>query len=77
MVDLQTLFNMRGLTAVITGGSGQLGRVNLGYADYRKIDPQEWKGREQEGNLLVLHVGEMLYRASSLIPVVRQKLQEV
>jgi NAD(P)-dependent dehydrogenase (short-subunit alcohol dehydrogenase family) len=27
MLDLQTLFNMRGLTAVITGGSGQLGRT--------------------------------------------------
>lgn len=38
-------------------------RVNLGYVDYRKIDPQEWKGREQEGVLLVPHAGEMLYRA--------------
>lgn len=27
MVDLQALFNVRGLTAVITGGSGQLGRT--------------------------------------------------
>jgi NAD(P)-dependent dehydrogenase (short-subunit alcohol dehydrogenase family) len=27
MFDLQTLFNVRGLTAVITGGSGQLGRT--------------------------------------------------
>jgi len=27
MVDLQTLFDVRGLTAVITGGSGQLGRT--------------------------------------------------
>ena len=41
-------------------------RVNLGYADYRKIDPQAWKDREQEGILLVPHAGEMLYRASSL-----------
>jgi len=39
-------------------------RVNLGYADYRKIDPQEWKGREQEGILLVPHAGETLYRAN-------------
>ena len=38
-------------------------RVNLGYVDYRKIDPQEWKGHEQEGVLLVPHAGEMLYRA--------------
>src|SRR5258708_12442681 len=27
MLDLQTLFDVRGLTAVITGGSGQLGRT--------------------------------------------------
>ncbi len=39
-------------------------RVNLGYADYRKIDPQEWKGREREGILLVPHAGEILYRAN-------------
>jgi nickel-dependent lactate racemase len=39
-------------------------RVNLGYADYRKIDPEEWKGREDEGILLVPHAGEMLYRAA-------------
>src|SRR5712692_4018970 len=43
-------------------------RVNLGYADYKKIDPQAWKGREQEGILLVQHAGEMLYRAANLIP---------
>jgi NAD(P)-dependent dehydrogenase (short-subunit alcohol dehydrogenase family) len=27
MIDIHTLFNVKGLTAVITGGSGQLGRV--------------------------------------------------
>ncbi len=43
-------------------------RVNLGYADYKKIDPQAWKGREQEGILLVPHAGEMLYRAANLTP---------
>lgn len=43
-------------------------RVNLGYADYKKIDPQAWKGREQEGILLVQHAGEMLYRAANLTP---------
>jgi len=42
--------------------------VNLGYADYKKIDPQAWKGREQEGILLVPHAGEMLYRAANLTP---------
>jgi nickel-dependent lactate racemase len=37
-------------------------RVNLGYADYRTIHPQEWAGREDEGILLVPHAGEVLYR---------------
>ena len=36
--------------------------VNLGYRDYRTIDPQEWAGREDEGYLLVPHAGEVLYR---------------
>jgi nickel-dependent lactate racemase len=38
-------------------------RINLGYKDYREINPQEWSGREEEGILLVPHAGEMLYRA--------------
>jgi nickel-dependent lactate racemase len=38
-------------------------RVNLGYLDYKKIDPAEWQGREQEGILFVPHAGETLYRA--------------
>jgi nickel-dependent lactate racemase len=38
-------------------------RINLGYADYRTIDPRAWAGREAEGILLVEHAGEMLYRA--------------
>ncbi len=37
-------------------------KVNLGYADCREIDPQQWAGREQDGILLVPHAGEMLYR---------------
>jgi len=41
--------------------------VNLGYADYRDIDPQEWEGREQQGLLLVPHAGEVLYRAPDLV----------
>ena len=40
-------------------------RINLGYADYRQIDPEEWKGREQEGILFVPHAGEVLYRTRS------------
>lgn len=38
-------------------------RVNLGYCDYREIDPAAWANREDEGILLVPHAGEMLYRA--------------
>jgi lactate racemase len=41
-------------------------RINLGYADYREIDPEAWKGREQEGMLYVPHAGEMLYRAHGI-----------
>jgi len=41
-------------------------RINLGYADYREIDPETWKGREHEGVLYVPHAGEMLYRAHGI-----------
>jgi nickel-dependent lactate racemase len=44
-------------------------RINLGYADYRTIDPREWAGREAEGILLVEHAGEMLYRGEPLFRV--------
>jgi nickel-dependent lactate racemase len=37
-------------------------RLNLGYADHRRIDPLDWEGREDEGVLLVRHAGEKLYR---------------
>ncbi len=37
-------------------------RVNLGYRDYRAIDPAAWRGREDEGYLFVPHAGEVLYR---------------
>lgn len=40
--------------------------VNLGYADYHTINPQEWGGREEEGILLVPHAGEMLYRSAAV-----------
>ncbi len=40
-------------------------RINLGYRDYRTIDPQDWEGREDEGLLLVPHAGEVLYRLAS------------
>ncbi len=43
-------------------------QINLGYADYRDIDPKAWAGREKEGILLLLHAGEMLFRAKDLPP---------
>src|SRR5438067_7076933 len=42
-------------------------RVNLGYADYREIDPADWEDREDEGLLTVHNAGEMLYRAADLL----------
>lgn len=36
--------------------------INLGYRDYRTIDPRFWANREDEGYLLVPHAGEVLYR---------------
>ncbi len=43
-------------------------RINLGYADYRTINPKDWEGREAEGIFLVPHAGEMLYRCEELFP---------
>ncbi len=37
-------------------------QVNLGYLDPAEIDINEWRGREQEGILVVPKAGEMLYR---------------
>lgn len=37
-------------------------RLNIGYLDPDTINPDEWKGREAEGILLVPKAGEMLYR---------------
>lgn len=41
-------------------------QVNLGYCDYREIDPTAWEHREDDGILLVHHAGEMLYRAHGI-----------
>lgn len=38
-------------------------RINLGYMDYREINPDDWKDREEEGILFLPHAGEVLYRA--------------
>jgi nickel-dependent lactate racemase len=40
-------------------------RVNLGYLDPDTIIVDEWRGREDEGTLLVPKAGEMLYRLKS------------
>ncbi|MDE3229975.1 MAG: DUF2088 domain-containing protein [Chloroflexota bacterium] len=37
-------------------------RINLGYRNYREIDPRAWADREDEGLLRVEHAGELLYR---------------
>ncbi len=37
-------------------------RVNLGYLDYRTINPDDFAGREEEGILLVRKAGEILYK---------------
>lgn len=38
-------------------------RINLGYMDYREINPDDWKDREEEGIMFLPHAGEVLYRA--------------
>lgn len=40
-------------------------KVNLGYMDYKTIDIDSYRGREDEGVLVVDHAGEMLHRLSS------------
>ena len=40
-------------------------RLNLGYLDPASIDLDDWRGREEEGILLVPKAGEMLYRVKS------------
>ncbi|MBV9791169.1 MAG: hypothetical protein JOZ51_23440, partial [Chloroflexi bacterium] len=40
-------------------------QVNLGYADYRTINPESWLAQAGAGSLLVPHAGEMLYRVRS------------
>jgi hypothetical protein len=40
-------------------------RINLGYADPRSIDPQEWLSYSGDGVLVVPKAGERLYRLKS------------
>jgi hypothetical protein len=39
-------------------------RIGLGYLDPATVDLDEWRGREDEGILVVPRAGEMLYRVS-------------
>ena len=39
-------------------------KINLGYRDWRTIDVDDYKGREDEGILYVPKAGEMLYRVA-------------
>jgi lactate racemase len=41
------------------------GLINLGYLDPASVDIEEWRGREEEGVLLVPRAGEMLYRLNA------------
>ena len=38
---------------------------NVGYLDPKEVDPEEWRGREEEGIILVPKAGEILYRNAS------------
>jgi nickel-dependent lactate racemase len=42
-------------------------RVNLGYRDFRDVNPNDWANREDEGLLLVENAGEVLYRLEGSI----------
>jgi nickel-dependent lactate racemase len=40
-------------------------RINLGYLDPKTVDLRAWRGREDEGVLVVPRAGEMLYRVKA------------
>jgi nickel-dependent lactate racemase len=39
--------------------------INLGYRDFRKIDPDAWRSRQNEDLLVVENAGQLLYRLKS------------
>jgi hypothetical protein len=44
----------------------QCRKINLGYMDYRSIDLDSYKNREDEGILFVDRAGEVLHRAKTV-----------
>lgn len=46
-------------------------QINLGYLDYRTINPDDWANREEQGLLLVPHAGEVLFRCEELFTKAR------
>lgn len=50
---------------------GECREINLGYRDWRSIDPEQWRNREDDGLLLVEHAGEVLYRLTADNPAPR------
>lgn len=46
--------------------------IALSYRDWRAIDPESWRGREDEGMLLVENAGEILYRLAAERPAAAQ-----
>jgi nickel-dependent lactate racemase len=47
---------------------GECRAHNVGYLDPGSVDPDEWRGREDEGVLVVPDAGEILYRLASERP---------
>ena len=53
----------RARVTLATGLSRELcNKINLGFADHRTINIEDYANREDEGVLLVRKAGEMLYR---------------
>jgi nickel-dependent lactate racemase len=50
-------------------------RLNLGFLDPAQVDVEGWKGREDEGVLVVPRAGEMLYRLRAAQPALVTSVQ--
>ncbi len=51
-------------------------RLNLGYLDPAGVDVGRWKGREDDGVLVVPHAGEMLYRLEEPVAAGARRREE-